>query len=89
MDRISIKKPTAKELEDLEVKAWGTWGSEVDRFDWEYDQTEVCYFTEGEVVIETPTGDVTVKAGDLVTFPQGLKCVWDVKSPIRKHYRFE
>jgi hypothetical protein len=26
--------------------------------------------------------------GDLVTFPTGMKCTWDVKVPVRKHYRF-
>ncbi|RPI80017.1 MAG: DUF861 domain-containing protein, partial [Desulfobacteraceae bacterium] len=25
---------------------------------------------------------------DFVTFSQGLSCIWDIKSPVRKHYRF-
>jgi elongation factor G len=29
-----------------------------------------------------------IKAGDLVTFPQGLKCTWQVKKAVRKHYKF-
>ena len=89
MKRISVKKPSREELDKLDVKAWGTWASDVDRFDWEYDATEVCYILEGEVTVETDQGEVTIKAGDMVTFPQGLKCVWDVKAPIRKHFKFE
>jgi hypothetical protein len=29
------------------------------------------------------------KAGDFVTFKQGLKCVWNVKKPISNHYNFK
>ena len=30
-----------------------------------------------------------IEPGDLVTFPKGLKCVWDVKEAIRKRYTFK
>lgn len=43
---------------------------------------------EGEVVVKTDAGDYTVEAGDFVTFKKGLKCVWDIKKGIRKHYNF-
>ena len=44
---------------------------------------------EGEVKVTTPDGEaVEFGQGDLVTFPRGLKCSWDVRKPIRKHYRF-
>jgi uncharacterized cupin superfamily protein len=59
---------------------------EVSVFDWEYDATETCYVMEGEVKVTTPEGEFG--AGDLVTFPRGLKCTWNVRKPIRKHYRF-
>ena len=26
--------------------------------------------------------------GDLVTFPLGMECVWQVRKPVRKHYLF-
>jgi uncharacterized cupin superfamily protein len=40
-------------------------------------------------MVELPDGkSVEIKAGDLVTFPKGLSCVWDIKEPIRKHYTF-
>ena len=25
---------------------------------------------------------------DLVVFPEGLSCVWDIKKNVRKHYKF-
>ena len=31
---------------------------------------------------------VSFAAGDLVVFPQGLSCVWQVKKPVKKHYMF-
>ncbi len=89
MSSITVKKPTQDELEVLDVKSWGTWGCEVSNFDWEYSDIETCYILEGRVVVKTDAGETEIQAGDLVTFPKGLKCVWDVKSAIRKHYRFE
>ena len=23
-----------------------------------------------------------------LTFPRGMSCVWDIRKPVRKHYRF-
>jgi uncharacterized cupin superfamily protein len=41
------------------------------------------------VKVTTPAGEaVEFGAGDLVTFPRGLTCTWEVRKPIRKHYRF-
>ena len=27
-------------------------------------------------------------AGDLVIFPEGMNCRWDIHQAVRKHYRF-
>ena len=83
-----------KPLSDIEKKAkgidlWPIWEKEVSRFDWYYDSTEHCQILEGRVIIETEEGSLEIKAGDFVTFPKGLKCVWDIKEDIRKHYSFE
>jgi uncharacterized protein len=32
---------------------------------------------------------VSFGVGDLVTFPAGLSCIWDVKKSLRKHYHFD
>ncbi|WP_373018915.1 cupin domain-containing protein [Thiomicrorhabdus sp.] len=58
-------------------------------FPWTYDAEEICYILEGEVTVQPEFGNaVTVKAGDLVTFPQGMNCHWNITQPIRKHYLF-
>jgi uncharacterized cupin superfamily protein len=27
--------------------------------------------------------------GDLVTFPKGMSCVWEIHGDVKKHYRFD
>ena len=87
---IEVKKPTQDELERLGVFDWGTWESPVRTFAWEYTSTEVCYFLEGRVIVKTDDGDeIEIGKGDLVRFPKGLKCVWNVLEPVKKHFKFE
>ena len=84
------KKPTEELLNKLNVKSWGTWEKEKSIFDWSYDETETCYVLEGDVeVTDSKTGEkLQFQKGDLVQFPKGLECVWNVKKPIRKYYKF-
>lgn len=89
MKRIRVEKePDPARLRQLGVERWPIWTKEVSTFPWTYDTEETCYFLEGEVVV-TPEGGqaVTVGKGDLVTFPAGMSCTWDVRRPVRKHYR--
>lgn len=87
---VRIKKPTEEELKKLDLKEWSEWSSEVTKFPWEYDEDESCYILEGRVIVETEEGKkYEIKKGDLVTFPKGLKCRWDVREPIRKLYTFK
>jgi uncharacterized cupin superfamily protein len=52
--------------------------------------TEVCYILDGEVTVTPEGGEpVTIRPGDLVTFPNGLSCTWKITKDIRKHYNFE
>ena len=44
--------------------------------------------TAGQVEVTTSEGTVSFAAGDMVTFPQGLSCTWNVKVGVRKHYKF-
>lgn len=83
------RKPTEERLKKLGVFGWPVWTKEVSRFPWRYDEPETCYFLEGEVMV-TPDGGQAVKVGkgDLVVFPRGMSCTWDVQKPVRKHYRF-
>ena len=89
MTAIRVSRPTEKELEEMDVRTWPIWSCDVSTFDWEYDETETCLLLEGEVAVRTADGETRIQAGDLVTFPRGLACVWDVTRPVRKHYRFE
>ncbi len=66
---------------------WPTWERGVSRFAWHYDSVETCYLTQGKAVIETEDGNVEIEAGDFVTFPAGLDCVWDIREPVGKHYQ--
>lgn len=86
--KVVKKKPSEEELEKLNVKSWPIWTSDVQRFDWSYSDTETCYFLEGKVIVETDEGNIEIEKGDLVQFPKGLTCVWDVKEPVKKHYNF-
>lgn len=81
--------PAPERLKQLGVSSWPTWSKEVSTFPWTYSEQEVAYVLEGEVVV-TPKGGEPVKfgKGDLVTFPIGLTCTWDVRQPLRKHYNF-
>ena len=91
MNQITVESGISPaKLDAMNVEAWPIWTKEISTFDWTYDKTEVCYVLEGEVVV-TPKGDapVTIREGDFVTFPAGMSCVWEVKSPIRKHYTFK
>lgn len=56
-----------------------------------YQGTETCLILEGEFTV-TPDDDrepVTVGPGDLCVFPNGMSCTWDVRAPVRKHYKFD
>lgn len=89
MAEIKVEKLDKKALEKMGAFSWPIWEKEVSRFDWHYDDVEECYFLEGNVSVETKGGKtVSFGKGDFVTFPKGLSCVWDIKTPVRKHYNF-
>ncbi len=85
---IKVEKPSQEKLEELGVESWPTWEKEVSEFDWHYDSKEICYIIEGDVEVETEEGEtVEFGEGDLVTFPEGMDCVWKVKKDVKKHYK--
>ena len=86
--KITVEKPTTEKLNTLKIFSWPIWTKEVSSFDWYYDEKEICYFLEGEVTVKTPDGEVSFGKGDLVMFPRGLKCVWNIKKPVQEHYQF-
>ncbi len=86
--RIQVEKPTEKKLTELNVKKWPIWTKEPSTFDWVYDEKEICYFLEGDVTVKTERGETSFGKGDLVTFPKGLSCTWNIKKAVRKYYQF-
>ena len=88
VSNIRVEKPDDEKLDRLQVLTWPIWTKEPSKFDWHYDEPETCYFLEGDVEVTTSEGSVKIGKGDLVTFPLGLSCTWDVRENVRKHYRF-
>jgi uncharacterized protein len=95
MEKIQIRHLEEDEKKHLQLPEqccaqgpWSVWECEPSSFDWHYDETELAYVYEGRVKVKTPEQDVEIKAGDFVTFPAGLDCLWEVKEQVRKVYKF-
>lgn len=88
MSKIIVEKPSPEKLAALGVTRWPTWSKEVSKFPWSFGTQEIAYILEGEVTV-TPNGGepVSFSVGDLVTFPAGMSCTWNVKKALRKHYQ--
>ncbi|MEB3293472.1 MAG: cupin domain-containing protein [Synechococcales bacterium] len=83
------RAPSSETLAQLQVTTWSTWTKGVSEFPWNYDDAETCYFLEGDVVVTPEGGDpVQMGKGDLVTFPAGMSCTWQIRSAVKKHYQF-
>ncbi|XP_073116065.1 uncharacterized protein [Elaeis guineensis] len=94
-EKLGIKverNPPESKLAELGVRRWPKWGCDPSKFPWTYTSKETCYLLEGKVrVYPDGHGDefVEIGAGDLVEFPKGMKCTWDVSVAVDKHYNFE
>ena len=86
--KVLVEKPTEQKLKELGVFAWPIWEKGPSTFVWNYEEKEICYFLEGSATATTKAGEVVFGKGDLVTFPQGLECVWTIKTAVKKHYKF-
>ncbi len=74
------------------VRKWDIWESSSvpsKKFDYTYDKTETVYILEGEAVVTPKDGRkaVVLKPNVFASFPKGLSCVWEVKSPVKKFYK--
>ena len=90
VDEILVeRKPSPMKLEVLGVYQWPIWRKEVSTFPWTYDVQETCYVLRGRFVV-TPDGGEPMEfgRGDLITFPKGLSCTWQILEPVEKHYDF-
>ncbi|XP_076910285.1 uncharacterized protein LOC143567888 [Bidens hawaiensis] len=79
-----VKNPTESKLTDLGVRSWPKWGCDPSKFPWTYSAKETCYLLKGKVKVYPEGSDeaVEIGAGDLVVFPKGMSCTWDVSTSI-------
>lgn len=82
--------PSPAKLDVLGVDQWLIWRKDVSKFPWSYGQTETCYVLRGRFIV-TPEGGEPREfgRGDLITFPAGMSCTWEILEPVEKYYRFE
>ncbi|KDP37802.1 hypothetical protein JCGZ_06704 [Jatropha curcas] len=86
-----VRNLPESKLTELGVRAWPKWGCPPSKFPWTYSAKETCYLLEGKVKVHPDGSDeaVEIGAGDLVVFPKGMSCTWDVSVGVDKHYKFE
>jgi len=83
------RDPSPEKLEQLGVYDWPIWEKQASTFPWTYDSSETCYLLQGRITVTPDGGDpVPLQAGDLVTFPAGMQCSWEIHEAVRKHYQF-
>ena len=78
---ILVEKATDAQREEFQNIREST--KEVGITEWFYDEKTVCLFTEGKAVVEHHGIRTSIDAGDLVVFPEGLNCRWEVLEPVR------
>lgn len=94
-EKLGIKienNPAESKLSQLGVRSWPKWGCPPSKFPWTYDAKETCYLLKGKVKVYLDGHNnefVEFGAGDLVVFPKGMSCTWEVAETVDKHYNFE
>ncbi|KAL0459340.1 UNVERIFIED_CONTAM: hypothetical protein Slati_0561200 [Sesamum latifolium] len=85
--------PSDSQLSQLGIKSWPKWGCSPGKYELKFDAQETCYLVRGKVKVypKKPAEGEVVEfgAGDLVVFPKGLSCTWDVSVAVDKHYKFD
>ena len=83
------RNPSPAKLEVLGVYDWPIWRKEASTFPWTYSEPETCYVLRGRFIV-TPNGGAPIEfgRGDLISFPIGLSCSWEILEDVEKHYDF-
>ncbi|XP_021763725.1 uncharacterized protein LOC110728386 [Chenopodium quinoa] len=94
IEKLGVKierNPPESRLSELGVRDWPKWGCAPSKFPWTYEAKETCFLLKGKVKVYPDGSSEAVEfgAGDLVVFPKGMKCTWDVSETVDKHYNFE
>ena len=86
---VLVKSPcSASVIIQYGIKNWPIWECGISQFSWHYNEKEICLIIEGEASIKTKEGKIyIIKSGDLVQFPKGISCEWQITKKIKKHYR--
>ncbi len=80
--------PSEEKLKELGVSSWSIWDCAPSKFPLDFGMTESAYVLEGEFTVTPQGGEmVTIKAGDFVVFPKGMKSQWEVLKQLKKHYK--
>ena len=89
MVKVIINSPcSASVIIQYGIKNWPIWEGEPSNFSWNYHEKEVCFIIEGEAIIKTEAEEsYFIQSGDLVEFPKGLSCEWEIIKSIKKHFR--
>ena len=89
MVKVLIKSPcSASVIIQYGIKNWPIWECEPSYFSCNYREKEICLIIEGEAKIKTEAGEsYLIKSGDLVEFPMGLTCEWQIIKSFKKHFR--
>ena len=87
MSQITIDhNPSEEKLKSLGVSSWSIWDCAPSKFPLDFGMTETAYVLEGEFTVTPQGGEmVTIKAGDFVVFPKGMKSQWEVLKQLKKH----
>ncbi len=83
---VAVKKPS--EEESSACQSWPIWKCEPSNFNWIYTEKETCLLIEGKVTVTDGKDSVSFGSGDLVVFPEGLECNWNVQEAVKKYYNF-
>lgn len=91
MSAIKIERQVdMAEIQNMGIEGWPIWSKQVSHFPWHYDTAETCYFLTGKVIVTPETGEpVEMGKGDLVIFPAGMSCTWEILEDVHKHYQFD
>jgi uncharacterized cupin superfamily protein len=80
-------KPSPAKLDVLGAYDWPIWKKEVSTFPWTYAEQETCYILKGRFIVTPDGGEPQeFKRGDLITFPKGMSCTWEILEDVEKHY---
>jgi uncharacterized cupin superfamily protein len=83
---VIVKKPSNAEA--AKCKNWPIWKCEPSSFKWEYTEKETCLLLKGKATVTDGEDSVSFGPGDLVIFPDGLECTWNITEAVTKHYNF-